>query len=58
MKRRLARVLVIASIAVLPFAFAAPANAFCDESEGCSPCPPPTVTVDKEHGVQIIWIYC
>jgi hypothetical protein len=36
----------------------APAAAFCDESEGCSPCPPPHVVVDREHGVQVIWYYC
>lgn len=57
MVRRLALTLIVLSIAMLPFAFAAPAAAFCDESEGCSPCPPPSVTVDRD-GVHINVIYC
>lgn len=34
-----------------------PAQAFCDTSEGCSPCPPPTVVLDGKN-TRIEWVYC
>ena len=54
--RRIALTLIGLALAFTP-GLATRAYGFCSVAEGCSPCPPPHITVDKQ-GVHIVWIYC
>ena len=50
-------VAVVAAPLALTFVASPPAQAVCDESEGCSPCGGPTLTIDGKN-TRLEWHVC